>query len=221
MGRWCVGMLQVRFAQGVSLGEPVFCDTLGHFRDPANVRRALRRARAPRGSRARQDLGASLARARRTARLSPGDVATRLGWPRTRVELIETGRVRLATDDVVALADLFMLQPGERDGMLVMAQEASRPSDEDALNWITSHSFRKTTATILDDAGQSARQIADQLGHARPSLTQDVYTGRRSKNPNAAAALEGALDTGPAEQSRGVSRGVVVLSRATQARDPR
>ena len=45
--------------------------------------------------------------------------------------------------------------------------------------WVTSHVFRKTLATRLDDARPSARQIADQLGHARPSLTQDVYMGRR------------------------------------------
>jgi integrase len=31
--------------------------------------------------------------------------------------------------------------------------------------------------------GLSARQIADQLGHARRSMTQDVYMGRHSKNP--------------------------------------
>jgi integrase len=65
------------------------------------------------------------------------------------------------------------------------------------LAWITSHAFRKTTATILEDAGQSARQIADQLGHARPSLIQDVYMGRRAKNPAAAAALEAALNSCP------------------------
>ena len=41
--------------------------------------------------------------------------------------------------------------------------------------WITSHTFRKTAATILDEAALSARLIADQLGHARPSMTQDVY----------------------------------------------
>ena len=29
--------------------------------------------------------------------------------------------------------------------------------------------------TILDEAALSARLIADQLGHARPSMTQDVY----------------------------------------------
>lgn len=56
--------------------------------------------------------------------------------------------------------------------------------------WVTSHVFRKTAATILDDAGLSARQIADQLGHTRPSMTQDVYLGRGAPNPAAAAALD-------------------------------
>jgi integrase len=59
---------------------------------------------------------------------------------------------------------------------------------------LTSHSFRKTTATILDEDGQSARQIADQLGHSRPSMTQDVYMGRKVRNPAAAEALERAFE---------------------------
>ena len=45
--------------------------------------------------------------------------------------------------------------------------------------WITSHAFRKTAATILDEAALSARLVEDQLGHCRPSMTQDVYMGRR------------------------------------------
>jgi integrase len=61
--------------------------------------------------------------------------------------------------------------------------------------WVTSHVFRKTCATILDDAGLSARSIADQLGHARPSITQDVYMGRKVVNPANADALQRALDT--------------------------
>jgi integrase len=60
-------------------------------------------------------------------------------------------------------------------------------------SWVTSHVFRKTCATILDEAGMSARDIADQLGHARPSMTQDVYMGRKIVNPATAAALEAAL----------------------------
>ena len=59
--------------------------------------------------------------------------------------------------------------------------------------WVTSHNFRKTTATILDEAGHSARQVADQLGHSKPSMTQDVYMARKVANPAAAEALERAL----------------------------
>jgi integrase len=46
--------------------------------------------------------------------------------------------------------------------------------------WVTSHTFRKTVASRLDDAGLSIRHIADQLGHARPSTTLDHYLGRRA-----------------------------------------
>jgi len=55
--------------------------------------------------------------------------------------------------------------------------------------------LRKTNATILDDAGLSAGQIADQLGHARPSLTINVYMGRGANNRAAASALESARPT--------------------------
>lgn len=58
--------------------------------------------------------------------------------------------------------------------------------------WVTSHVFRKTAATILDDEALSPRQVADQLGHAKPSMTQDVYMGRGTVNPAAAAALHAA-----------------------------
>jgi integrase len=59
--------------------------------------------------------------------------------------------------------------------------------------WVTSHTFRRTVATRLDDAELSARQIADHLGHSRPSLTQDVYLGRGTASPAAAAAIQRAL----------------------------
>lgn len=62
-----------------------------------------------------------------------------------------------------------------------------------ALAWITSHSFRKTAVTILDEAALSARLVADQLGHSRPSMTQDVYMGRRAVDSQAAQALDAAL----------------------------
>ena len=78
----------------------------------------------------------------------------------------------------------------------------------ETLAWITSHSFRKTAATILDEAALSARLVADQLGHARPSMTQDVYMGRRAVDSQAAMALEAALrDALPVSQFRGKTVG--------------
>lgn len=190
----CLAMLERRWAEGIRLEEPVFCDALGNFRDPNNVRRDLRRARSPFGSRARRELGAALGHARRSVKRSRADVAELLAWPKTRIELIEAGRLRLDVEDVLVLVDLYKLRGSGRARIMALAEETSQPSEADALTWITSHSFRRTTATILDDAGQSARQIADQLGHARPSLTQDVYMGRRSRNPAAAAALDAAIN---------------------------
>nr|WP_234821693.1 site-specific integrase [Mycobacteroides abscessus] len=55
---------------------------------------------------------------------------------------------------------------------------------------VTSHSFRKTVATLIDDAGLSARIGADQLGHAKVSMTQDRYM-RRGKTHAEVAALLG------------------------------
>ncbi len=56
--------------------------------------------------------------------------------------------------------------------------------------WVTSHVFRKTAATLLDEAGVSARKIADQLGHAQVSLTQDFYMGRKIASEEASRVLE-------------------------------
>ena len=55
---------------------------------------------------------------------------------------------------------------------------------------ITSHTFRRTVATLMDRAGLSARAAADQLGHAQVSMTQDRYYGRRVAKTGAASVLE-------------------------------
>lgn len=48
---------------------------------------------------------------------------------------------------------------------------------------VTGRSFRKMVATELDKAGFTPRQIADQLGHSRPSVTMDVYQNREEIGP--------------------------------------
>lgn len=54
----------------------------------------------------------------------------------------------------------------------------------------TSHTFRKTLATVLDDQGLSARVGADQLGHAQVSMTHDMHVGRKAVHPEVADALD-------------------------------
>jgi len=44
---------------------------------------------------------------------------------------------------------------------------------------VTFRTFRRSVATILDAAGLTAREIADQLGHSTVSTTQDVYLKAR------------------------------------------
>jgi integrase len=58
---------------------------------------------------------------------------------------------------------------------------------------VTSHSFRKTVADLIDDGGLSARVGADQLGHAKPSMTQDRYMTRGRVRPEVADLLDRAV----------------------------
>ncbi|WP_213815577.1 site-specific integrase [Glaciihabitans sp. dw_435] len=59
---------------------------------------------------------------------------------------------------------------------------------------VTTHSVRKTVATALDIAGLSARDIAEYLGQANPSITPDVYRSRTAGGTRAADALGKVLD---------------------------
>ncbi|MFF1635581.1 tyrosine-type recombinase/integrase [Leifsonia sp. NPDC058248] len=57
------------------------------------------------------------------------------------------------------------------------------------LETVTSHSFRKTVATVLDQEGESARAIAEVLGHANPSIAQNTYMAKNTGGKKAAEAL--------------------------------
>jgi transcriptional regulator with XRE-family HTH domain len=151
-------------------------------------------SRSPVGTELRRNLGQALTDCRRAAGLTQKSAANEIGCSQNRVSLIENGRVRVELVELRSILDAYGTAGGRRQEVLDLGAEASAPIAADAMAWITSHAFRKTTATILDDAGQTARQIADQLGHARPSLTQDVYMGRKAKNPGAAQALETIAD---------------------------
>ncbi|MDQ1718212.1 MAG: hypothetical protein QOE89_2165 [Pseudonocardiales bacterium] len=55
---------------------------------------------------------------------------------------------------------------------------------------MTSHVLRKTVATRLDEAGKTPRQIADHLGHEKPSMTQGAYMGREVVDADAARVAD-------------------------------
>ncbi|RAL31169.1 site-specific integrase [Rhodococcus sp. AQ5-07] len=56
--------------------------------------------------------------------------------------------------------------------------------------WVATHTFRRTVATLADEAGLSARVGADHLGHARVSMTQDVYMARGKTHSALADVLD-------------------------------
>lgn len=58
------------------------------------------------------------------------------------------------------------------------------------MDGLVSHTLRKTVASFLDDSDVSARKISDQLGHARVSMTQDRYLGRKLTDRQTADVLE-------------------------------
>ena len=58
---------------------------------------------------------------------------------------------------------------------------------------ITTHSFRKTVATLIDDEGLSARIGADHLGHSKVSMTQDRYMTRGRVHTQVADLLDRAI----------------------------
>jgi integrase len=65
--------------------------------------------------------------------------------------------------------------------------------DELGVPEVTTHSFRKTVATLIDEQGLSARIGADHLGHAKVSMTQDRYMSRGRVHTQVAELLDRAV----------------------------
>lgn len=85
------------------------------------------------------------------------------------------------------------LFPAWRGGWLDPSNVMHRIQDAFAdveYGWVTSHVFRKTVASVLDEADLSLSAIADQLGNT-PQVAEKHYRRRRVANEASAAALEG------------------------------
>jgi integrase len=70
------------------------------------------------------------------------------------------------------------------------ARDLRRSLDGSGFEWVSAHTFRRTVATLMDEAGLSSRAAADQLGHAHPTVTMNTYYGRKVASTGAAAVLE-------------------------------
>lgn len=68
-------------------------------------------------------------------------------------------------------------------------RDLRRVFDAAGLSWMTSHTFRRTVATLLDDAGVPARAVANHLGQSSIATTQRFYLDRRQPVEQAASVL--------------------------------
>lgn len=71
-----------------------------------------------------------------------------------------------------------------------VARSLQKVRDRIGYPGLTTHWGRKTVATLLDEAGQTPRQVADQLGHSDIHVTQKHYFARGMANPGAVSAID-------------------------------
>lgn len=116
-----------------------------------------------------------------------------LPLPSWAVEMLRRRRRAAAAENRLAASPVFPDTLGGLRDPSNTRRALREARGSDGFAWVTSHVFRKTAGTVLDEAKLSARQIADQLGHSKPSMTQDVYMGRGAVSAENAAALEDIL----------------------------
>ncbi|MFC7618170.1 tyrosine-type recombinase/integrase [Actinokineospora soli] len=113
------------------------------------------------------------------------------GWrtlelPRRAVAMRKARRSKDAQpDDPVFLAPLGGLRDPSNS-----ADDLRTVFDHAGYKWVTSHVYRKTVATLMDESGLPVRAIADQLGPSKVSMMQDAYLGRKTRRTGAASVLE-------------------------------
>lgn len=118
--------------------------------------------------------GTKSARADRILKMS-ADLVERL---QTRAELHGTEGLVFGTTRFPSK----MGQPRDRNNVLKSLRRVLLKAE---INWAGSHTFRRTVATWMDEAGASLAEIANQLGHADTNVTAG-YLGRTAQPSRAA-----------------------------------
>ena len=141
----------------------------------------------------RVDLEAGTAEISRT--LGPSGIEdhtkTKAGWRVIALpDHVRAMIVRRVNDPTIATDVAIFPSPlGKTQNISNLTGRLREVFDDLGFDWVSSHTFRRTVATRLDEAGMSARQVADHLGHQKPSMTLDTYMGRKVANSDAAAIL--------------------------------
>ncbi|GEP36181.1 hypothetical protein NSZ01_39490 [Nocardioides szechwanensis] len=107
------------------------------------------------------------------ASIRPGAIQSLPDWLLDRVQ-------RRAVDGRIGFV---FASPAHLDGSQKWDQSNSSAAvrgvlDGVGVGWAIPHTFRRTVATLLHEAGAPLVRIADQLGHADPAMTARVYLGR-------------------------------------------
>lgn len=112
-----------------------------------------------------------------------GKAGMKLGIPPWSTGMFARRKLAAGSDPLFAARDGGWLDPSNTAGRLRAAL------DESGYDWVTSHVWRHTVATLLDEAGLSVSEIADQLGNTR-QVAEKHYIKPRVTNTKAAAALQ-------------------------------
>ncbi|MFB9674897.1 helix-turn-helix domain-containing protein [Streptosporangium vulgare] len=103
-------------------------------------------------------LARELRKMREESGLGPEDAAARLGWSRSKVSRIETGRTRASATDVAAVCDLYGADSPTRAGLIQLAKEVRQRG------WWTAYADVFTGSYIgLEDEATSIHQWEVQL----------------------------------------------------------
>ena len=107
--------------------------------------------------------------------------------PRLAVEALNARRSRAFVGEQETI---FASAAGSLRDPNNFAKQWRTVRDELGVSEVTTHSFRKSVATLIDEEGMSARVGADHLGHSNVSMTQDKYMARGRVHGEVAALLD-------------------------------
>lgn len=109
-----------------------------------------------------------------------------LELPSWCVDLLRRRKQCASTNLVMPSPDGHIRDPSNSRRALQQALTRAGYGDEH----LTTHTFRRSVASIMESAGLGARRGADQLGHSSPAVTISSYWGRERRVTGAAEALE-------------------------------